>query len=82
VCVCVCVFAQTMTGTPLYMAPEIWHNQPYRTAADIWSLGCTIYQMAALKPPFHAARSVAQLLYAAPSDLVCSARDERHSWEG
>jgi len=46
--------AHTQTGTPYYASPEIWKNQPYNSSSDIWSLGCVIYEMAALSPPFTA----------------------------
>ena len=35
----------TKTGTYKYMAPEVYNNQPYGTAADIYSLGLVLYWM-------------------------------------
>ncbi|KNC47014.1 NEK/NEK6 protein kinase [Thecamonas trahens ATCC 50062] len=42
----------TMVGTPFYMAPERIAEEGYNMAADIWSLGCILYEMAALRNPF------------------------------
>lgn len=47
-------FACTQTGTPYYASPEVWKDQPYGVKSDMWSLGCVLYQMAALRPPFTA----------------------------
>ena len=42
----------TQTGTPFYASPEIWDNQQYDVKCDIWSLGCLLYEITTLKPPF------------------------------
>lgn len=43
---------KTQIGTPYYMSPEIWQNRPYDSSSDMWSLGCLIYELCALQPPF------------------------------
>jgi NIMA (never in mitosis gene a)-related kinase 1/4/5 len=45
---------QTQTGTPYYASPEVWKDKPYDKSSDIWSLGCVLYEMIALSPPFTA----------------------------
>ena len=44
----------TQTGTPYYASPEVWRDLPYDNKSDIWSLGCVLSELCALKPPFRA----------------------------
>lgn len=44
----------TQTGTPYFASPEIWKDAPYDAKADIWSLGCVLFECATLRPPFRA----------------------------
>ena len=45
---------QTQIGTPLYMCPEIHKRERYDIKADIWALGCILYELMTLSPAFHA----------------------------
>lgn len=42
----------SVVGTVLYQCPEIIQHETYGEKADIWSLGCILYQTAMLRPPF------------------------------
>ncbi|KAJ7594187.1 other/ULK/ULK protein kinase [Mycena floridula] len=48
------MMAETLCGSPLYMAPEILRYQKYDAKADLWSVGAVLYEMAVGKPPFRA----------------------------
>ncbi len=60
-------------GTPGYMAPEQASSQPDISAsADIFSLGCVLYECLTGQPPFaatHFAATLAKILFTEPAPL-------------
>lgn len=44
--------AETLCGSPLYMAPEIMQFQKYDAKADLWSVGTILFQLVTGKTPF------------------------------
>ncbi|KAK5097497.1 Serine/threonine-protein kinase [Lithohypha guttulata] len=50
--------AETLCGSPLYMAPEILRYEKYDAKADLWSVGTVLYEMVTARPPFRAANHV------------------------
>ncbi|KAK5858369.1 hypothetical protein PBY51_002515 [Eleginops maclovinus] len=42
----------SIKGTPLYMSPELVEEKPYDHTADLWSLGCILYELHTGAPPF------------------------------
>ncbi|QRO00448.1 protein kinase [Archangium violaceum] len=65
--------SNTVLGTAGYMAPEQASSQPeISPAADIFSLGCVLYECLTGRPPFdasHFAVALAKILYAEPAPL-------------
>jgi serine/threonine protein kinase len=59
-------------GTPLYLAPELVKHQPYDYKIDIWAVGCTMYYLTALSPPFggeNLSKLASNITSATPSEL-------------
>jgi serine/threonine-protein kinase ULK/ATG1 len=46
--------AETLCGSPLYMAPEILRYEKYDAKADLWSVGTVLFEMMCARPPFRA----------------------------
>ena len=46
--------SNTIIGTPLYMSPELIRRESYDKKVDIWALGCILFEMVELIPPFRA----------------------------
>ena len=40
-----------MIGTPLYMSPEIFNQEQYGSKVDVYSMGCTFYELCYFTPP-------------------------------
>lgn len=70
--------ADTLCGSPLYMAPEILSSQKYDLKADIWSSGTILFQMLSGKPPYqgdnyiHLMDNIRKKKWALPKSTVVS----------
>jgi serine/threonine-protein kinase ULK/ATG1 len=60
--------AETLCGSPLYMAPEILRYEKYDARVDLWSVGTVLYEMVTGKPPFRATNHVELLRKIEQSD--------------
>ncbi|KAJ7051200.1 AGC/NDR protein kinase [Mycena amicta] len=45
-------YADSIVGSPDYMAPEVLRGKPYNLSVDYWSLGCILFEFLAGFPPF------------------------------
>ncbi|KAF4623955.1 hypothetical protein D9613_001560 [Agrocybe pediades] len=45
-------YADSIVGSPDYMAPEVLRGKPYTYSVDFWSLGCILFEFLAGFPPF------------------------------
>jgi serine/threonine protein kinase len=52
-----------VTGSPAYLAPEVASGQLATTAADVWSLGATLFHALAGRPPYEVGGNLMGALY-------------------
>lgn len=74
-----CIKIRSVVGTMLYFCPEIIKNEPYNEKADIWAIGCVLYEMCCLEPPFYTSNMLALATKITQSDYDYQ-RLERNSY--
>ena len=70
--------AETLCGSPLYMAPEILRFHKYDAKADLWSVGAILYELVVGRPPFDGDNTLHLLQNIERSDARIPDRVARH----
>ncbi|KAF7731381.1 3-phosphoinositide dependent protein kinase-1 [Apophysomyces ossiformis] len=73
--------ARSFVGTADYVSPELLRSDPTSKEADLWALGCVVFQMLAGRSPFKAStdylifQKIKNLDYSFPDDFPELAKD-------
>ncbi|NXI38883.1 M3K19 kinase, partial [Galbula dea] len=70
---------KSMHGTPYWMAPEVINDSGYGRKSDIWSVGCTVFEMATGKPPLASMNRMAAMFYIGPRGGAMPSLPDRFS---
>ncbi|XP_020108602.1 serine/threonine-protein kinase ATG1c-like isoform X2 [Ananas comosus] len=74
-----CGLAETLCGTPLYMAPEVMQVQKYDAKADLWSVGIILFQLVTGQAPFNGSNQIQLLQNIVKSNELPFPRDNNLS---
>ena len=65
---------QSLKGTPYWMAPEVIRQAGYGRQADIWSVGCTVIEMATGRPPWSEYKTQVSVMVSIKNEMECEHR--------
>jgi TOMM system kinase/cyclase fusion protein len=71
--------AAPLSGTPWYMSPEQWRNDPQDGRTDIWAVGVMLFELLTGKVPFpgsHPMQVLTRVLAAEPSPSIRAVRPD------
>jgi serine/threonine protein kinase len=74
--------AHSFVGTPQFAAPEMVRGRAYGVKADVWGIGCILYECVAGHPPFTVRGRASEQACAAKRAVRRSRRGQGDGWIG